>query len=190
MTVPDDEPTTVLEEVVETGTAVPVLLSTLAGGRVIRLKTGNNLVGRSTSAAVRLDREGVSRRHAVIRVRGDVVTIRDLGSTNGTFLDGQRVDQAVLRDGCVVRFGAAAEARFLLWRGARGVEDPEAKLSKRELQIARLVARGLSNEEVGVALGIARRTVSTHLSRIYARVGIGSRLELANKLAEWGLAED
>ncbi|MEM6991740.1 MAG: FHA domain-containing protein [Myxococcota bacterium] len=185
-----EEPnTTLIEDLDERSEAVPVLLSAQAGGKIVQLRKGTNLVGRGSSAFVRFDRDGVSRRHATIVVADDTSTIRDLGSTNGTFVDGEPIDEAPLRDGCVVRFGQVAEARFLMWRGASKKPPPDAHLTKRELQIARLVARGLGNEEVGCALGISRRTVSTHLSRVYARIGVSSRGELARLLTEWGLAD-
>jgi DNA-binding CsgD family transcriptional regulator len=52
-------------------------------------------------------------------------------------------------------------------------------LTERELEIVRLVAGGKSNKAIGKALDISPRTVSTHLSNIYAKLEIGSREELA-----------
>jgi hypothetical protein len=66
-------------------------------------------VGRGDDADVVLDDPGVSRRHAEIRVTTDgphlVAHIRDLGSTNGTFIDGSRVTGAELRDGNSITMG-------------------------------------------------------------------------------------
>lgn len=186
----DDAPaTTRLEDLPESGVAVPVLLSVHGGGKIIALREGTNLIGRGSSAFVRLDQDGVSRRHASIVIDKGTATLRDLGSTNGTFVSGEQVEQAQLEDGDVLMFGRTAEVRFMRWRGAMKAPPEGVKLSKRELEIARLVARGLGNEEVGAALGISRRTVSTHLSRIYGRLGVGSRVELARLLTDWGLAE-
>jgi DNA-binding CsgD family transcriptional regulator/tetratricopeptide (TPR) repeat protein len=53
-----------------------------------------------------------------------------------------------------------------------------AGLSERETQVAFLVAQGLSNAEVAARLFVSRRTVTTHLERIYRRLGISSRAEL------------
>ena len=52
-------------------------------------------------------------------------------------------------------------------------------LSKRELEIAKLVAEGLSNMEIAATLGIAERTVKTHLSTVFSKLGIRGRLNLA-----------
>lgn len=54
--------------------------------RTIPLVEGDNVVGRDEDVTVRIDAPGVSRRHALIRVRGDRATIEDLGSKNGTYV--------------------------------------------------------------------------------------------------------
>lgn len=63
-------------------------------------------------------------------------------------------------------------------------------LSARELEVARLVATGRSNAQVATALFISPRTVTTHLDRIYARLGLGSRVALTRYLVDSGLLED
>jgi DNA-binding CsgD family transcriptional regulator len=58
--------------------------------------------------------------------------------------------------------------------------DPTApSLSKREDEIARLAARGLSNREIADRLFVSVRTIEGHLHRIYAKVGVNDRSELA-----------
>jgi predicted ATPase/DNA-binding CsgD family transcriptional regulator len=54
-----------------------------------------------------------------------------------------------------------------------------SNLTRREAEVARLVAAGLSNREIGERLVIAERTVETHLEHIYVKLGIGSRVRLA-----------
>lgn len=67
------------------------------------------VIGRGVDADLRIDDPGVSRRHAEIRVMPGLntptVTILDLGSTNGMLVNGQRVQQAQLQDGAVVKVG-------------------------------------------------------------------------------------
>ncbi|MGD8322051.1 MAG: LuxR C-terminal-related transcriptional regulator, partial [Gemmatimonadota bacterium] len=69
--------------------------------------------------------------------------------------------------------------------------DPEgvAGLTSRELQIAQLVARRMSNKAVGKELGISDRTVSTHLSNIFKKLGLASRTELGDFIRDQGLLE-
>ncbi|WP_240041191.1 helix-turn-helix domain-containing protein [Paenibacillus ginsengarvi] len=67
---------------------------------------------------------------------------------------------------------------------AASVSRKETELSKREMEVARLVAEGLSNNEIAEALIISPRTVSTHLEKIYRRLGINSRASLVKYLME------
>lgn len=62
-------------------------------------------------------------------------------------------------------------------------------LTGRELEIVRLVALRRSNKEIGAALGISARTASTHLSNIFAKLGVASRGELADRARDAGLIE-
>jgi FhaA, N-terminal domain/FHA domain len=67
------------------------------------------VIGRGTRADLRIDDPGVSRRHAEFRVQtgptGTLVSILDLGSTNGTLVNGRRMQHAILDDGAVVQIG-------------------------------------------------------------------------------------
>lgn len=63
-------------------------------------------------------------------------------------------------------------------------ESPKAAelLTERQLQVARLAVRGLSDREIADRLGVSQHTVHTHLGNIFARLGISSRDELADHL--------
>ncbi len=75
-------------------------------GSVFPLRRGDNVLGRSEEASVRIEAPGVSRRHARIVVTSDGAAIEDLASKNGTFLGERRVDTAApLRDGDRFRLG-------------------------------------------------------------------------------------
>jgi DNA-binding CsgD family transcriptional regulator len=54
-----------------------------------------------------------------------------------------------------------------------------AELTPRQLEIAELVAAGMSNAEIAERLFLSVRTVTSHLDHIYTRLGIGSRAALA-----------
>jgi two-component system nitrate/nitrite response regulator NarP len=60
-----------------------------------------------------------------------------------------------------------------------GTADPLITLSPREKAIAALVARGLRNREIGAQLGMTEGTVKVYLHRVYEKLGVGSRTELA-----------
>jgi hypothetical protein len=68
------------------------------------------LVGRSRACDVVLADPAVSRRHALISIRGDRCSVRNLASMNGTRVNGRPVTTAVLRAGDVVSFGGAVDA--------------------------------------------------------------------------------
>lgn len=56
------------------------------------------------------------------------------------------------------------------------------------MDVATLVADGCTNEEIAERLHISKRTVTTHLTNIYARFGLRSRVELANMVRSSGSA--
>jgi transcriptional regulator with PAS, ATPase and Fis domain len=74
-------------------------------GRVSALPRGTTGVGRDDDCPIRLEGTQVSRRHAEIQREGAIFLIRDLGSRNGVFVDGNRVSVAPLRQGSLVRIG-------------------------------------------------------------------------------------
>jgi DNA-binding CsgD family transcriptional regulator len=61
-------------------------------------------------------------------------------------------------------------------------QESDVRLTERERDIAELAARGITDKEIAVALGISARTVMTHLARVYAKLGAGGRRELAGLL--------
>ncbi len=66
-------------------------------------------------------------------------------------------------------------------------QEPRHTLSPRELQIARLVAAGDTNRAIARTLDISLWTVSTHMRRIFAKLGVGSRAEMVAQF--FGAAE-
>jgi len=69
-------------------------------------------LGRSPAADVMLEHLSVSRRHAVVATRGDVVVVLDDRSLNGIVVNGERVGEAVLAHGDEIRLGEVS-VRFL-----------------------------------------------------------------------------
>ncbi|MFD4184075.1 FhaA domain-containing protein, partial [Rhodococcus sp. NPDC058514] len=74
-------------------------------GRNFQLREGRNVIGRGQEAQFRLPDTGVSRRHIEIRWDGQVAMLSDLGSTNGTTVNGAPVQDWQLADGDVIRAG-------------------------------------------------------------------------------------
>jgi DNA-binding winged helix-turn-helix (wHTH) protein len=85
-------------------------------GTEIGLREGENTIGRAPDAAIRIDSSEVSRRHACIRVKGSTAILEDLGSKNGTYLRGRRLERpALLDDADEIQIGVkVARYRFKL----------------------------------------------------------------------------
>jgi DNA-binding CsgD family transcriptional regulator len=82
---------------------------------------------------------------------------------------------------------ATSEAIAYAQRGHTGRKRSAsgwASLTPAELDISRLVAQGMTNREIATRLFISPRTVQTHLTHIYAKLGVSSRVQLAQKTAE------
>ncbi len=78
------------------------------------------IIGRGSEADIILDDPGVSRKHLEIRVTPDGVIATDLGSTNGTFVEGHQITAATLVDGNTITLG---RSRILFWTGAADDAD-------------------------------------------------------------------
>jgi len=58
----------------------------------------------------------------------------------------------------------------------------EYKISKREFEVIELIEKGLTNKEIGEKLGISVNTVNNHVSKVFTKVGVRSRIDLLNTL--------
>jgi len=81
-------------------------------GEMYRLEGGEAVLGRGTAATIRLGDDGISRRHAKIVVAGNVVKIEDLGSANGTLVNGALIQQSALKDGDKIQLGSTTILKF------------------------------------------------------------------------------
>src|SRR5215470_12614864 len=82
-----------------------VLLSEGFAGRTYELKVDKTTVGRVSDNTFEIPESSVSSHHAEILLRGNDVLIRDLDSTNGTFINGERVTEAILKPGQILKLG-------------------------------------------------------------------------------------
>ena len=82
------------------------LLSEADGGKAVNFRlTALTYIGRSEENQLRLNDPGVSRRHVLITATPDGYALRDLGSQNGTYVNGDRVDEGLLVDGDRITIG-------------------------------------------------------------------------------------
>lgn len=75
------------------------------GRRAEEFTSGRIMIGRGSDADYRLDDPNVSRRHAMLVWEGARLYLRDMGSTNGTLLNGRSVNSASVRNGDVIAMG-------------------------------------------------------------------------------------
>jgi pSer/pThr/pTyr-binding forkhead associated (FHA) protein len=80
----------------ESGRTMRAQLVPLEGGKVIDIVKDMTLVGRKEDCDLRLDHKSISKMHCVLVKTDGVLLLRDLGSTNGTRVNGQRVRRAIL----------------------------------------------------------------------------------------------
>ncbi|MDD9939551.1 MAG: GGDEF domain-containing protein [Myxococcales bacterium] len=89
-------------------------LVVLAGPNVGEMYSleGTHTMGRGRNADLRIRGDGVSRQHLRFVVNGEEVRLEDLGSTNGSFVNGERADTVTLRDGDKIQIGSATILKF------------------------------------------------------------------------------
>ena len=85
--------------------------------------------------------------------------------------------------------GEVVEAVLSVMGERSAKSRPASSLSERELEVLRLVARGKTNKEVAVALGLSPRTVQHHTIHIYEKLGVDTRAGAAMVASRRGLLE-
>jgi DNA-binding CsgD family transcriptional regulator/tetratricopeptide (TPR) repeat protein len=116
---------------------------------------------------------GVGRREEAAALVGEAVATYE---RVGAFLDLTRAE-AALR-GLGIRRGRRGARR----RPSTGWES----LTPTEIEVVRLATQGLTNVEIGRRLFISRRTVETHLSHVFGKLGVSSRVQLAAQASRAG----
>ena len=82
-----------------------VLLSEGLTGRTFEFKTDKTTVGRVSDNMFEIPEASVSSHHAELFLKGNELHIKDLGSTNGTFINGEKISEGVLKPGQILRLG-------------------------------------------------------------------------------------
>ena len=117
-----------------------VVLSEGLTGRSHELKAEKTTVGRIEDNTFQIPDPSVSSHHCEILLKGNDVTIRDLNSTNGTFINGQQITEATLKPSQILRLGQV-EVRL---------EGDQATAPKKmTLDHTQVVPQGIKFEELG-----------------------------------------
>jgi len=163
----------------------------------IRLRSGMLTIGRSPRSYIFLPDPTVSRSHAVLNVSAQDITLTDLKSRNGTWVDDQQIESCLIHKGQMIRFGDTVfvlsgdpnlESEFDLDvatdvpPSTRKVINPAELLRPRQFEVLSWLVQGLNEKEVATQLGISRETVHNHVRAIYAAYNVHSRVELLLKV--------
>ena len=162
-----------------------------------RIKARKQIIGRSAECSIQLFDERVSRRHAKIWERGGVVFIRDLNSSNGTFVDGVRVTRCAILSGKSLRIGDLTLEVIGMQTTVRNPAGKRLKsttikheiplgvintnfggLTDGQRQVLRLLVQGASEKDAAASLHLSYHTIHSHVKLIYRQLGVRSRGEL------------
>jgi pSer/pThr/pTyr-binding forkhead associated (FHA) protein len=116
-----------------------VLLSAGMTGRTHDLKGEKTTVGRVEDNSFQIAEPSVSSHHAELLLRGSDVIVRDLNSTNGTFINGEKITESTIKPGQILRLGQI-EMRL-------ETDTPPAS-SKKPLDQTMVMQRGVSLTEL------------------------------------------
>lgn len=104
-----------VKDLVTSSTRVKANFVVLAGvdiGRKYPLNKNSLQIGRNESCDIFIDDEDVSRNHARIEIKEDLILLEDLGSTNGTLVNGKEIKTCVLKDGDRIQIGNTTVLKF------------------------------------------------------------------------------
>jgi pSer/pThr/pTyr-binding forkhead associated (FHA) protein len=160
------------------------------------LDPGTYVAGRSTKCDLVVADHTISRRHAEITVADEAVTVRDLRSRNGVFIDRKRIQSSALLPGQFLRLGRII---FLLaregtpaWdvdsatvtadhRELEGQTIPEhvaMRLTPAQIAVVLLLQDGRSEKHIAARLTLSPHTVHNHIREIYRALGVHKQSEL------------
>src|SRR4249920_1513823 len=89
-----------------------VVLAGASVGEMYKIEIEKTVIGRGQNAQIRLLDDGISREHAQLVINGERVVLEDLGSTNGTYCNGLKVDRKELVDGDKILVGSTTILKF------------------------------------------------------------------------------
>jgi DNA-binding NarL/FixJ family response regulator len=87
------------------------------------------------------------------------------------------------------RYLASSIAQNLALSGIKGDASPFDALSPRELEVAMMLTQGLRQEDIARRLSLSAKTVNTHKTRLFEKLGIQDTIALARLVAQYGIAD-
>ena len=184
-----------------------------AGARLVPLSSDRTTIGRAPSNDVAIDADAtVSKLHAVLVRYGDEYAVRDVGSSNGTFLNGERVHgHRVLNDRDQLRFGNTemsfrdtTQKRSRTVVVGRELDSAAVSPAQRKVLVALCrpykhhspFARPASNRDIAAELVLSVESVKSHLRALFAKFDLDDlpqnekRVRLVEHAFQHGLVRD
>lgn len=142
----------------------------------------------------RIVREGVHRHVLIVSVLEDgplPKRLLDVGAYGyiGKGNDARELLRAVRDVAAGKRYLGSSVAQNMALAGVERVESPFDTLSPRELEVAMLLVQGLRQEMIARRLKLSAKTVNTHKSRLFEKVGVQDSIALARLAARYGLMD-
>ena len=168
----------------------------VAGNLPFRLDDGEFIIGRTKRAQIVVSDATVSRQHARISCGRHGIAVEDLQSSNGTFVNDERIKECILKLGDQVSFGGVKcaisssplnfqshgeESTFQIRREYGDTAEFEP-FTPAQLEIIAKVKEGHSEAEIASQLRKSPHTIHAHLKTIFKLAGVHSRAELIVKL--------
>jgi GAF domain-containing protein len=156
-------------------------------GKTFELRDAVITVGRDPTETIQVLDQGISRQHARIFRSGEMCFIRDLGSTNGTFVNDRRAQEELLRSGDVIRIGSTLLG-FEDRPGAAGPPPDEIEYAGPEIEGAGSTTVELRLNRAAPATGptLGREVAARHIEVLYEIARIAAAEQDA--LSFYGLA--
>jgi DNA-binding CsgD family transcriptional regulator len=155
---------------------------------------GRQVLGRSPTCDFQLHHPTVSGAHAELRLCDESLSVRDLSSRNGTYVDDVRIERATLGVGQSLRLGLVTlqlvdcplhddrEGSTILTPKLPGALEQKAKdLSPAQLRVMHLLIEGLPEKAIACRLFLSHNTVHSHITAIYRQLDIHSRAQLLSR---------
>ena len=87
------------------------------------------------------------------------------------------------------RYLASSVAQSIALAGVSGTVTPIDALTARELEVGLLMAQGIRQHDIALRLSLSPKTINTHKSRLFDKLGIGDTVALARTLKHYGLLD-
>jgi pSer/pThr/pTyr-binding forkhead associated (FHA) protein len=133
-------------------------------GRACELQADRTTIGRVEDNTFQIADPSVSSHHCEVHLRGSDIVIRDLNSTNGSFINGNKVEENVLKPGQILRLGQVElklEVEGMVAAVPSASSTPSGAPVKKQVDATMLMPRGVSMgdlEKVGAPPGFDKNT--------------------------------